>query len=208
MGQKTHPIGFRLSINQKTKSQWFENYTNYSIFIKKDIKCFNFFNTKYKNNAIATVLIKRNIQQQQICVFIYTVFPELFYKNKTILQSIYNKSKKFYTFSHNLKLQFLKIDKPELKPSLLIIFIEKQITNKISFHRITQTVLNQIEQNQLQGIKIKISGRLNGIEKACTEWFQEGRIPLQTLNAKIDYAQKNISTKFGLLGIKIWILKK
>nr|BCL05898.1 ribosomal protein S3 [Pteridomonas sp. YPF1301] len=208
MGQKVNPSGFRLIIDKNKNSLWFEKISNYSLALKEDSLIRTFFHKRIKDKNIYKINLKRNISQKFIYITISTIIPKKSIESTIELKRFYIELKKILKRYTSIKLTFIKTTYPKLKPKLFLNFIEKQIKNRIAFYRITQQLLKQLPNKILKGIKIQIAGRLNGIEKARTQWYLIGQLPLHTLKANIKYFKKSIYTKFGVIGIKIWILKK
>lgn len=205
MGQKVNPIGFRLSIKNQTNSVWFENFKSYSLFIKEEVLICEYFTTQNLN--INKIKFKRNLVNFFLIIYIYTLFPYLIEK-KLYLQNISKKFLRLLKSKYIISINFIKILNPFTKANLLANAISQQIKNRVSFNRILQLFVLKKNLIKIFGIKIQISGRINGREKAKTEWYKKGCIPLQTLLANIEYSQKVVPTKYGSIGIKLWLFKK
>jgi small subunit ribosomal protein S3 len=208
MGQKVNPVGFRLIINKKISSVWYENFKKYASFVQDEELIRNFLFKTLKNKNIVKIKIKRNQIQNLISINIYSLKPKRYFESLLFLKKLYSEIYLIFNKQKNIKINFFKVFFPYVKINLIINFIEQQIKNRIAFARITRQILNELPKDLIKGIKIQLSGRLEGIEKAKTEWYQEGQIPLQSLMFNIEYLQKSVFTKFGVVGIKLWILKK
>lgn len=197
MGQKINPIGFRLN-TQKRCSIWYENFKAYSFALKEDNQILTFFKNKMDKWAINKIKIKRELNTKIVIIHIHTKYPHLIlnYKNLKVALQI----------KHKMVIKSFTIENSITKINLLALIIAEQIQERISFQRIIQIILLKLETSTFRGIKIQISGRLNGIEKAKTEWYRKGSIPLNTLVAKIEYTQKTVITKYGSIGLKIWLI--
>jgi len=208
LGQKVHPLGFRLVTTQKPKSIWYSNFATYSQFIEEDLKIRTFIEQTSKKCGISEIIIKRNGEKKGIEIVINTAKPGFF---------VGQKGEKLIIFYENLKKKlsldqaiFIKINKvkypyaiAELVGDLIVELLEK----RIPFKKAVKKAIDKTNKTSILGIKIQIAGRLNGAEMARTEWTREGRVPLQTLRADIDYAEKRANTIYGVLGIKIWLFK-
>lgn len=236
MGQKVHPLGFRSSLNENYQSNWFVKPDNYHVLLSQDYvirqSIYAFFDkiSQIKNKKslseslnITDINISRKFDQINVCVSV-AALSSLIESKKinsiiTTLQSIL--IKKLGSFSHQ-KLNYLNSPKiiVSLKQSedanISAVFIARclinELENRVRFRKalkaIIKSVYKQDKENKLLGLKIKISGRLNGIEMARSEWIKQGRIPLQTLAANIDYCDDVAKTKYGILGVKVWVCKE
>ncbi len=198
MGQKVNPNGFRLNF-KKTFITWYEIQQKYSCLLNKNYKILIFFEKKKNEFAINKIKINQNIENKIININIHTPYPQL------IKASIYKQLQ--IKVKEKLFIKLFKIHNPIKKINFLSEIIADQIKERITFQRIIQIILQKLEKITFKGIKIQIAGRLNGIEKAKTEWFKKGQIPLNTISAQIEYVQKTVLTKFGTIGIKIWLFK-
>lgn len=197
MGQKINPIGFRLKTQQRC-SIWYENFKAYSFALKEDNQILTFFKNKMDKWAINKIKIKREVNRKIVTIHIHTKYPHLILNSKNLKVILQIKQK--------ILLKLFKIENSLTKINLLALIIADQIQERISFQRIMQIILLKLENTTFRGIKIQISGRLNGIEKAKTEWYRKGSIPLNTIVAQIEYTQKTVITKYGSIGLKIWLI--
>lgn len=160
-----------------------------------------------KNAAIADIIIKRNKNGDQVKVEIYTAKPGAFIgKTGSELKKLKARlDKTLASKNHKLNLEVFQITEPDTKAALIGDYIVEQLEKRIAFRRAMKKAIARAQVANVEGIKIQISGRLNGAEIARSEWIREGRVPLQTLRAQIDYSHKEAHTIYGVLGIKVWL---
>jgi len=208
MGQKTHPLGFRLGITQEHKSTWYANLNQYANILKEDDKIRTYIDTISKTNGISNVQIKRNGLNDQIQLNIETGKPGILVGDLGVgLEALLNNIKKILPPTRQLTINVFEVEKVDLNASLLADLVAEQLEKRIAFRRAIREALQRAQKQNVNGIKIQVSGRLNGAEIARSEWIREGRVPLQTLRADIDYATKEANTIYGVLGIKVWLFK-
>jgi small subunit ribosomal protein S3 len=208
MGQKTHPLGFRLGITQDHKSTWYANLNQYANILKEDDQIRTYINTISKLNSIANVKIDRNGLNDQIQLNIETGKPGILVGDLgSGLENLLNNIKKILPSTRQVTINVLEIEKVDLDASLLADLVAEQLEKRIAFRRAIREALQRAQKQNVKGIKIQVSGRLNGAEIARSEWIREGRVPLQTLRADIDYATREASTIYGILGIKVWLFR-
>jgi small subunit ribosomal protein S3 len=208
MGQKTHPLGFRLGITQEHKSTWHSRFTNYADTLKEDDKIRTYLNSIAKVNGISNVQINRDLKTETIEIKIETGKPEILIgKNGVALDKLVINIQKLLPLKSKLRVEAVEVKKVDLNASLLGDLVVDQLEKRVAFRRAIREALLRAQKQNVKGIKIQVSGRLNGAEMARTEWIREGRVPLQTLRADIDYATKEANTIYGILGIKIWLFK-
>ena len=208
MGQKTHPLGFRLGIVQDHKSTWYANLNQYASILEEDDKIRTYINTIAKTNQISNIKIYRNGLKDQIQLNIETGKPGILVGDlgsglKTLLKNL----KKLLPEDRQLTIKVFEVEKVDLEAKLLADLVAEQLEKRIAFRRAIRTALQRAQKQNVNGIKIQVSGRLNGAEIARSEWIREGRVPLQTLRADIDYATTEANTIYGVLGIKVWLFK-
>ena len=208
MGQKTHPLGFRLGIVQEHKSTWYTSLNQYANILEEDDKIRTYLNSIAKDNYISNVKIYRNGLKDQIQLNIETGKPGILVGNfgngiKDLLKNL----KELLPPSRQLTIKVLEIKQVDLEAQLLANLVAEQLEKRIAFRRAIRTALQRAQKENVNGIKIQVSGRLNGAEIARSEWIREGRVPLQTLRADIDYATTEANTIYGVLGIKVWLFK-
>ena len=214
MGHKTHPIGFRLGIVKNHHSSWFSNFKNYSSILQEDYiirtELLNFLNSRnIKNSGISKVLINRNYKCDNIELEIHTSFPGIIVgKSGKTLSELNNLFLKLFKNEKKVVINLVEINEPYIESALVAYSIVEQLEKRVPFKRVVKKIISLVSsKSQIQGIKVQISGRLNGAEIARSEWLREGRVPLQTLRADIDYSCKIAQTIYGILGVKVWLFK-
>nr|YP_010517122.1 ribosomal protein S3 [Haslea karadagensis]UXN44904.1 ribosomal protein S3 [Haslea karadagensis]UXN45165.1 ribosomal protein S3 [Haslea karadagensis] len=208
MGQKTHPLGFRLGITQEHKSKWYSNFNQYADILQEDDKIRTYISSIAQANSIANVVINRNGLNDQIQLNIETGKPGILVGDLgSGLEKLLANLKKILPKSRQLTINVFEVEKVDLNATLLADLVAEQLENRVAFKRAMREALQRSQKQNVNGIKIQVSGRLNGAEMARSEWIREGRVPLQTLRADIDYATKEANTIYGILGIKIWLFK-
>lgn len=208
MGQKTHPLGFRLGITQEHKSIWYANFNEYANLLEEDEQIRSYLNTLTKTASISDVKINRNGLGDQIQLNIETGRPgALVGENGLGLESLLKNIKKLVNTNRQISINVIEIKKVNLNASLIGDLVVKQLEERVAFRRAIREALQAAQEENVKGIKIQVSGRLNGAEMARTEWIREGRVPLQTLRADIDYCKKEANTIYGVLGVKVWLFK-
>ena len=208
MGQKTHPLGFRLGIVQEHKSSWYSKLNQYSNLLEEDDKIRTYLNKLTKQASISNIIINRNGLNDQIELNIETGRPGALVGNKGLnIQILLKKIKKMLPENRQITINIVEIEKVNLNASLIGDLVAKQLEDRVAFRRAIREAMQCAHEDQVSGIKIQVSGRLNGAEIARSEWIREGRVPLQTLRADIDYATKEANTIYGVLGIKVWLFK-
>nr|YP_009872475.1 ribosomal protein S3 [Paederia scandens]YP_010339980.1 ribosomal protein S3 [Paederia foetida]ATL61479.1 ribosomal protein S3 [Paederia foetida]QKT21771.1 ribosomal protein S3 [Paederia scandens]UOA66285.1 ribosomal protein S3 [Paederia foetida] len=213
MGQKINPLGFRLGTTQSHHSRWFAQAKNYSEGLQEDQKirkCIKNYvqkNTKISSlvEGIARIEIQKRIDLIQVIIFMG--FPKSLLENRPqgINELQMTLQKEFNYVNRKLNIAITKIAKPYGNPNILAEYIAGQLKNRVSFRKAMKKAIELTEQANKKGIQIQIAGRIDGKEIARVEWIREGRVPLQTIQAKIDYCCYTVRTIYGILGIKIWI---
>lgn len=208
MGQKTHPLGFRLGITQEHRSTWYANLTQYAEILKEDDAIRTSIKKISKTNSIAKVNINRNSLNDQIQLNIHTGKPGILVGDLgSGLEKLLGNIKNLLPANRQLTINVLEVEKVDLDASLLADLVAEQLEKRVAFRRAIREALQRAQKQNANGIKIQVSGRLNGAEIARSEWTREGRVPLQTLRADIDYATQEANTIYGVLGIKVWLFK-
>ena len=208
MGQKTHPLGFRLGITQEHKSKWYANFNQYANVLQEDDKIRTYIDTIAKINSISNVRINRNGLNDQIQLNIETGKPGILVGDVGAgLENLLTNIKKILPSSRQLTINVFEVEKVDLNAALLADLVAEQLEKRVAFRRAIRDTLQRAQKQNVNGIKIQVSGRLNGAEIARSEWIREGRVPLQTLRADIDYATSEANTIYGILGIKVWLFK-
>lgn len=205
MGQKVRPIGLRLSINRTWDSRWFAEGKDYSKFLMEDINIRNYIINHFSQSGISRVVIERPAKKP--CITIYSSRPGLIIGKKGIdIDKLRMKLSKMTKVS-NVSLNIVEIRKPEIDARLIGENIAGQITRRLSYRRAMKRAIQQAIRMGVIGIRIKCSGRLSGAEIARSEEYREGRVPLHTLRADVDYACVPAYTTYGVTGIKVWVFK-
>ena len=208
MGQKTHPLGFRLGIVQEHQSVWYANFNQYASILEEDDKIRTYINTISRANYISKVKIYRNVLKDHIQLTIETGKPGILVDDMgNGLKNLLKNLKKLLSAGCQLTIKVSEIEFVDLEAKLLADLVAEQLEKRIAFRRATRTILQRAQRQNVNGIKIQVSGRLNGAEIARSEWIREGRVPLQTLRADIDYATTEANTIYGVLGIKVWLFR-
>lgn len=204
MGQKIHPMGFRLSVTRDWVSRWYANNQSFATMLNEDIRARDFLKKKLAHASVSHVLIERPAKNARVTV--YSARPGIVIGKKgedievlrTQLQSI---------FKVPVHVSIEEIRKPETSAQLIADSIAQQLEKRIMFRRAMKRAMQNAMRLGALGIKIMSSGRLNGAEIARREWYREGRVPLHTLRANIDYATSEAMTTYGIIGIKVWVYK-
>ena len=208
MGQKTHPLGFRLGITQEHKSTWYANFNQYASVLEEDDKIRTYINSIAKPNNISNLNISRNGLNDQIQVTIETGKPGILVGELgSGLETVLSNLKKILPSNRQVTIKVFEVEKVDLDAKLLADLVAEQLEKRIAFRRAIREALQRAQKQNVNGIKIQVSGRLNGAEIARSEWIREGRVPLQTLRADIDYATSEANTIYGVLGIKVWLFR-
>jgi small subunit ribosomal protein S3 len=208
MGQKTHPLGFRLGITQEHKSTWYANLTQYATVLEEDDKIRTYIKSIAKTNNISNLNISRNGLNDQIQVTIETGKPGILVGELgSGLETVLSNLKKILPSNRQVTIKVFEVEKVDLDAKLLADLVAEQLEKRIAFRRAIREALQRAQKQNVNGIKIQVSGRLNGAEIARSEWIREGRVPLQTLRADIDYATSEANTIYGVLGIKVWLFR-
>lgn len=212
MGHKTHPLGFRLGITQNHKSFWYSKLNTYSKLIQEDYVIRNVVlefleKNLIKSTGITKILITRNSQGDQINLEVQTAKPGVLVGESGIGLDSIDKSLTNLFPTKKILLNIIEIKNVCQNADLLADLLVVQLEERIPFRRAMKSIIELAQEKNIKGIKIQIAGRLNGAEIARTEWLREGRVPLQTLRADIDYSYKTAQTVYGILGIKVWLFK-
>nr|YP_010162172.1 ribosomal protein S3 [Dendrolobium lanceolatum]QRI59881.1 ribosomal protein S3 [Dendrolobium lanceolatum] len=213
MGQKINPLGFRLGTTQSHDSLWFAQPRNYSENIQEDKKIRDCIQNYIQKNikvssgveGIGQIKIQKRIDLIQ--VIIYMGFPKLLIESKPqkIEELQTYMQKKLNCVNRKLNIAIAKIANAYKHPNILAEFIAGQLKNRVSFRKAMKKAIELTEQAGTKGVQVQIAGRIDGKEIARVEWIREGRVPLQTIRAKIDYCCYTVRTIYGVLGIKVWI---
>nr|YP_010033600.1 ribosomal protein S3 [Christia vespertilionis]QOW40638.1 ribosomal protein S3 [Christia vespertilionis] len=213
MGQKINPLGFRLGTTQSHDSLWFAQPRNYSENLQEDktirdcIKNYIQKNIKVSSGVEGIGQIKIQKRIDLIQVIIYMGFPKLLIESKPqkLEEFQTNMQKKLNCVNRKLNIAIARIANAYKHPNILAEFIAGQLKNRVSFRKAMKKAIELTEQAGTKGVQVQIAGRIDGKEIARVEWIREGRVPLQTIRAKIDYCCYTVRTIYGVLGIKVWI---
>ncbi|MBL0423312.1 30S ribosomal protein S3 [Ramlibacter sp. AW1] len=204
MGQKIHPTGFRLSVSRNWASRWYANNRDFAGMLAEDIKVREYLKKKLKNAAVSRVLIERPAKSARITI--YSARPGVVIGKKG--EDIENLKKELaIRLGVPVAVNIEEVRKPEVDAQLIADSITQQLEKRIMFRRAMKRAMQNAMRLGAQGIKIMSAGRLNGIEIARTEWYREGRVPLHTLRADIDYGFSEAKTTYGVIGVKVWVYK-
>lgn len=206
MGQKTHPLGFRIGITKKHKSSWYSKMQTYAKLLQEDYQIRSYIESKLNNASISLIHIHRKVDQIEIDI--HTARPGIVLgKMGTGIENLRKQLTEHLQDNKQIRINVIEIGEPDQEASLIAEFITQQLEKRIAFRRAVRQGVQRSQKANVQGIKVQISGRLNGAEIARSEWIREGRVPLQTLRADIDYSYKTAQTIYGILGVKVWLFK-
>jgi small subunit ribosomal protein S3 len=205
MGQKIHPIGFRLSVNKDWSSRWYAGSRNFAAMLHEDLKVRAYLKRKLAHASVGKVVIERPAKDARITI--HSARPGVVIGKKgediEMLKAELRKLLGVQMVHVNIE----EIRKPEVDAQLIADSIAQQLEKRIMFRRAMKRAMQNAMRLGAQGIKLMSAGRLNGIEIARTEWYREGRVPLHTLRADIDYGTAEAKTTYGVIGIKCWVYK-
>lgn len=206
MGQKVNPIVFRLGINKEWASRWFFG-KKYAKFIKEDELIRNFIEKDLRKAAIEKIIIDRF--PKKIVISVHSGRPGMIIgRGGAGAEDLKIKIKKFLSEGIVLEVNILEVKDPQISAPLVAENIVAQTEKRVKFRRAISSAIEDVMQNKAaKGIKVMLSGRLNGAEMSRTEWLSKGKIPLHTIRADIDYAAKEANTTYGKIGVKVWIYK-
>ena len=206
MGQKVHPLGFRIGVTQDHFSHWFAKPDQYPTLLQED----SFIRTTINNKLGEARISKINLHRKadRIELEIHAARPAILLGRKgagieDLRQTLQSKLKQ----KRQISISVIETANPDFESKLIAEFVSQQLEKRIPFRRAVKKALLNAQRAGVEGIKIQVSGRLNGAEIARSEWVREGRVPLQTLRANIDYCSHEAHTIYGILGIKVWVFK-
>ena len=208
MGQKVHPTGIRLGISKGWASKWFTSSSDYSKNVFQDFKIREYLNKKLKDAAVSKIQIDRSSENVTIAIFSARPGIVIGKKGEGIESLRKEVAKLIDTSINNVLLNINEIKKPELDAKLVASSITQQLERRVLYRRAMKRAVTNTMRLGANGIKVKIAGRLNGAEIARSEWYQEGRVPLHTLKANIDYGVSEAKTTYGIIGVKVWIFQE
>ncbi len=204
MGQKVHPNGFRLGIVKDWNAKWYASSKNYAQTLASDLKIREFISKKLSNAAVSKIIIDR--PADNLNVTIYSARPGIVIGKKG--EDIERLRQQLYRMVGTpVQVAVEEIRKPEMDAKLVAENICQQLEKRIMFRRAMKRAVQNTMRLGAEGVKIMVAGRLNGAEIARTEWYREGRVPLHTLRADIDYGVHEANTTYGIIGVKVWIFK-
>jgi len=204
MGQKIHPTGFRLAVSRNWSSRWYANSRDFPGMLNEDIKVRAYLRKKLRNASVGRVLIERPSKNARITIFSARPGVVIGKKGEDI-ELLKGDLQRMLKVPVHVNIE--EIRKPETDAQLIADSITQQLEKRIMFRRAMKRAMQNAMRLGAQGIKIMSSGRLNGIEIARTEWYREGRVPLHTLRADIDYGFSEAKTTYGVIGVKVWVYK-
>ena len=207
MGQKVHPIGIRLGISKDWLSKWFSDSSEFPNNVYQDFLIRKSLNERLKDAATSKIQIERSSEKTTITINSARPGIVIGRKGEGIEGLRSELAKLMNTTINNVHLNIKEIKKPELDAKLVASSITQQLERRVLFRRAMKRAVTNTMRLGAEGIKVKISGRLNGAEIARSEWYQEGRVPLHTLRADIDYSVAEAKTTYGIIGVKVWIFR-
>jgi len=204
MGQKVHPTGIRLGIVKDHRSIWYADSKSYSKKLVNDIQVREYIETKLEKASVSKVIIERPAQNAKITI--HTARPGIVIGKKgEDVEKIRQEVSKMMGIPVHINIE--EIRKPDLDAKLVAQSVASQLERRVMFRRAMKRAVQNAMRSGAKGVKVQIGGRLGGAEIARSEWYREGRVPLHTLRADIDYAEYRADTTYGVLGIKVWIFK-
>jgi small subunit ribosomal protein S3 len=204
MGQKINPVGMRLQVNRTWDSRWYADTKDYGNLLLEDVKIREFIEEACKQAGVSRVIIERPHKKCRVTV--HTARPGVIIGKKGADIEALRKKLANMTDSE-LHLNIVEVRKPELDSALVADSIAQQLERRVSFRRALKRAVQNAMRMGALGIRVNVAGRLGGAEIARTEWYREGRVPLHTLRADIDYANAEAETPYGIIGVKVWIFK-
>ncbi len=204
MGQKINPTGFRLAVLKNWSSRWYTNTKKFSDFLNEDINVRQYLQKKLAHASVGSIIIERPSKNAKITI--HTSRPGVVIGKKgEDIEILRRDVEKLMNVPVHINIE--EIRKPEIDAQLIATSITQQLEKRIMFRRAMKRAIQNAMRLGAQGIKIMSSGRLNGIEIARTEWYREGRVPLHTLRAEVDYGTSEAKTTYGIIGVKVWVFK-
>ena len=204
MGQKVNPNGFRLGISKKQNANWYAQGKDFSSNLIQDLKVREFINKRLKNSSISKVELERNADT--FIVNIHTARPGIIIgKRGEEIENLKKKIEKIVKSTTQINIKEVK--KPDLDAKILAEGVAQQLEKRVMFRRAMKRTVQSALRQSAKGVRIEVSGRLNGAEIARTEWYREGRVPLHTLRADIDYGTAEALTTYGIIGVKVWVYR-
>ena len=207
MGQKVHPIGIRLGITKEWSSKWYADSQSYSSYVYQDHQVREFLKERLKDASVSRIQIDRPAKRASITI--HTARPGIVIgkKGEDIEKLRVEVARLLDMALHDVRLNISEIRKPELDAQLVAEGIAQQLERRVQFRRAMRRAVTNTMRIGAEGIKVKVSGRLNGAEIARSEWYREGRVPLHTFRADIDYGLAEARTTYGVIGVKVWVFR-
>ena len=205
MGQKTHPIGFRLNVRKSWNSTWFAEKNNFGESLEEDVKIRKYISYRLPNAGISNVEINRT--SKKVSVTIHTARPGIVIGRGGEEVNKLKKELRQLTNKNDAQINISEVKRPELNAALVGMNICQQLKKKISYRRVVNKAMQATMRMGANGIRINVAGRLGGVEIARSEKYSDGSVPLHTLRADIDYALSEAQTAYGIIGVKVWICK-
>jgi small subunit ribosomal protein S3 len=207
MGQKVHPTGIRLGITKDWTSKWYADTGDYADYVHADYKVREFLKKRLKDASVSRIQIERPAKKAQITI--HTARPGIVIgkKGEDIEKLRADVASLLGMNVNDVRINITEIRKPEMDAQLVAEGIAQQLERRVMFRRAMKRAVTNTMRIGAQGVKIRVSGRLNGAEIARSEWYREGRVPLHTLRADIDYGFAEARTTYGVIGVKCWIFK-
>lgn len=206
MGQKIHPVGFRLGITQEHQSRWYANHRHYPGLVLEDFKIRGYVHKNLSSAGISKIRIER--KAHQIDIELQTARPGVVVgRGGTGIEQLRAGLQGLLGSNRQIRINVVEVARVDADATLIAEYIAQQLERRVSFRRVVRQCIQRAQRAGIEGIKVQVSGRLNGAEIARTEWTREGRVPLHTLRADIDYSYCTAKTIYGILGIKVWIFK-
>ncbi len=206
MGQKINPIGFRLGITKEHRSRWYADTKNYPELLQEDYKIRQYVEKNLSNAGIADIRIERKADQVDLAI--HTARPGVVVgRGGSGIEALRTGLQDALGGHRQIRINVVEVARVDADATLIAEYIAQQLERRVSFRRVVRQAIQRAQRAEVQGIKIQVGGRLNGAEIARTEWTREGRVPLHTLRADIDYSYRTAKTIYGILGIKVWVFK-
>jgi len=207
MGQKVHPVGIRLGITREWDSRWFADTKNFPEYLHTDSKIRSMLHKRLSQASVSRIQIERPARKAHITV--HTARPGIVIgkKGEDIEKLRADVARMLELPIGDVRINIAEIRKPELDAQLVAEGIAQQLERRVMFRRAMKRAVTNTMRLGAQGVKIKVGGRLNGAEIARSEWYREGRVPLHTFRADIDYGFAEAKTTYGIIGVKVWIFK-
>lgn len=207
MGQKVHPIGIRLGITKEWASKWYADSRSFPVYLEQDHRVREFLRRRLKDASVSRIQIERPAKRSNITI--HTARPGIVIgkKGEDIEKLRADVAALLQMPLPEVRINISEIRKPELDARLVAEGIAQQLERRVQFRRAMRRAVTNTMRAGAEGVKIRVSGRLNGAEIARSEWYREGRVPLHTLRADIDYGLGEARTTYGIIGVKVWVFR-